>query len=39
LVLGAGGNDFTTASNIEIFDAGGNLIGTGCAKAAGTRFE
>ena len=39
LVLGAGGDDFTTASNIEIFDANGNLIGTGCATAAGTRFE
>ena len=39
LVLGASGNDFTTASNIEIFDANGNLIGTGCATAAGTRFE
>ena len=39
LVLGASGNDFTTSSTIEIFDADGNLIGTGCAKAAGTRFE
>ncbi len=39
LVLGASGNDFTTSSAIEIFDANGNLIGTGCATAAGTRFE
>ena len=39
LVLGASGNDFTTSSTIEIFDANGNLIGTGCARAAGTRFE
>jgi hypothetical protein len=39
LVLGASGNDFTTSSTIEIFDADGNLIGTGCATAAGTRFE
>ncbi len=39
LVLGISGNDFTTSSTIEIFDADGNLVGTGCAMAAGTRFE
>ena len=39
LLLGASGTDFTTSSTIEIFDADGNLIGTGCATAAGTRFE
>ncbi len=39
LVLGASNNDFTTTSAIEIFDVNGNLIGTGCATAAGTRFK
>ena len=39
LELGEGGNDFTTNSSIEVFDANNNLIGTGCATAAGTRFE
>ena len=39
LELGASGNEFTTTSAIEVFDANDNLIGTGCATAAGTRFE
>ncbi len=39
LVLGASGDEFTTSSTIEIFDANDNLVGTGCATAAGTRFE
>jgi hypothetical protein len=39
LELGASGDEFTTRSAVEIFDANGNLIGTGCATAAGTRFE
>ena len=39
LELGASGDQFTTHSAVEIFDANGNLIGTGCATAAGTRFE
>jgi len=39
LLLGASGNEFTTHSTIEIFDANGNLIATGCATAAGTRLE
>jgi hypothetical protein len=37
--LGASGNEITTHSAIEIFDANGNLIGTGCGSAAGTRFD
>ncbi len=39
LELGAGGDEFASRSAIEIFDADDNLIGTGCATAAGTRFE
>jgi len=39
LELGAGGDVFTTTSGIEVFDAGGNLIATACATAAGSRFE
>ena len=39
LELGASGDEFTTHSVVEIFDANGNLVGTGCATAAGTRFE
>ena len=39
LELGASGDEFTTHSAIEVFDANHNLIGTGCATAAGTRFE
>ncbi len=37
--VGTSGNVFTTNSAIEVFDAGDNLIGTGCATAVGTRFE
>ena len=39
LALGASDDSFTTSSAIEVFDAGDNLIGTGCATAIGTRFE
>ena len=39
LELGASGDKFTTNSSVEVFDANGNLVGTGCATAAGTRFE
>lgn len=39
LELGASGDEFTTNSAIEVFDANDNLIGAGCATAAGTRFE
>lgn len=38
LLLGASGNEFTTRSVIEVFDANNNLIATGCATAVGTRF-
>jgi hypothetical protein len=37
--LGAGGDEFTTNGTVEIFDANGNLIGTGCSNSTGTRFE
>ena len=39
LELGASGDEFTTNGSVEVFDASGNLIGMGCATAAGTRFE
>jgi hypothetical protein len=39
LELGASGDEFTSSSAIEVFDANDNLIGTFCATAAGTRFE
>ena len=39
LELGASGDEFATRSAIEIFDVNDNLIGAGCATAAGTRFE
>ena len=39
LELGASGDDFASRSAIEILDVSGNLIGTGCATAVGTRFE
>lgn len=39
LELGASGDDFTTNSALEILDANGNVVGTGCATASGTRFE
>jgi hypothetical protein len=39
LALGTDGNGFTTSSSVQIFDANGNQIGTGCATAVGTRFE
>ncbi len=38
LLLGASGNELTTRSTIKVFDANNNLIATGCATAAGTRF-
>jgi hypothetical protein len=38
LVLDAGGDAFTANSAIEVFDASDNLVATGCATAAGTRF-
>ena len=39
LELGASGDEFTTQSVVEVFDANDNLIATFCARAAGTRFE
>jgi hypothetical protein len=39
LKLGPDDDEFATTSVIEVFDVTGNLIGTGCATAAGTRFE
>lgn len=38
LELGDSGDDFTMASIIEVIDLDGNVIGGGCATAAGTRF-
>ncbi len=39
LELGASSDEFTTHAAIEVFDANNNLIGSGCATTAGTRFE
>ena len=39
LELGASGDEFTTKSVVEVFDANDNKIGNFCATAAGTRFE
>ena len=39
LELGASGDEFTSSSVVEIFDANDNLIGSFCGAAAGTRFE
>ena len=38
LVLGESGDEFTTNSEIESFDANDNLISTACATTAGTRL-
>ena len=37
--LGASGNDFTTTGTVEVLDASGNIIATGCSTSTGTRFE
>lgn len=39
LELGASGDEFTSSSVIEVFDANDNLIGSGCGAAVGTRSE
>jgi hypothetical protein len=39
LELFAGGDDFASRSMIEVLDVNGNVIDTGCATAAGKRFE
>jgi len=37
--LGPGGNEYTSSDTIEILDANGNVVSTGCATTAATRFE
>lgn len=39
LELFAGGDEFASRSVIEVLDLNDNVIGTGCATAAGKRFE
>jgi hypothetical protein len=39
LELDAGGDEFATRSVIEVLDVNDSVIGTGCATAAGRRFE
>ena len=39
LELFAGGDAFASRSAIEVLDVNDNVIGTGCATAAGKRFE
>ena len=39
LELGASGDEFTSRSVVEVFDANDNLTGSFCGAAAGTRFE
>jgi hypothetical protein len=39
LELGAGGDSFKTRSVIELLDVNDVQVGSGCATAAGTRFE
>jgi hypothetical protein len=39
LKLGAGGDEFTSSSVVEVLDANDNLIAGFCATAAGTRFD
>lgn len=37
--LNPNGNEFTTTGSVEILDANGNIIGTGCSTSTGIRFE
>jgi hypothetical protein len=39
LVLDASGDAWTSNSQVEVFDAAGNLILAPCVTATGTRFE
>ena len=39
LQLNATGDGFYDRATVEIFDANGNVIATGCATAVGTRFK
>ena len=38
LKLGASGDEFTATSAIQVFDANGNVVFTGCGTPSGTRF-
>lgn len=33
------GGEFTSTGSVEILDAGGNVIGNGCAASTGVRFQ
>jgi hypothetical protein len=37
--MSRGGNEYSSTDTLEIFDADGNMIGTGCATQTATRFE
>lgn len=37
--LAQSGNNFTDTTTVEIFDANGMLVGTGCATATAVRFQ
>jgi hypothetical protein len=37
--LAPGGNQYNATGFIEVYNAGGNLLGTGCATSVATRFE
>ena len=37
--LDSTGDAYTSSATIEVYDPNGVLVGTGCAKTAGTRFE
>ena len=39
LELGASGDEFTSSSSVQLFDANNSLTFNGCATAVGTRFE
>jgi hypothetical protein len=38
LKLGVNGDEFTATSAIQVFDANGNVVFTGCGTPSGTRF-
>jgi hypothetical protein len=38
LKIGANGDEFTATSEIQVFDANGNVVFTGCGTPTGTRF-
>ncbi len=39
LTLAPRGNELTSSNTVEAYGANGNLLGTSCATAVGTRFE